>query len=51
MAFIGGGFSSIIAQILSVPIDIISQHMMLSGQKKGFNFAFHFKNKQFRFYY
>jgi solute carrier family 25, member 44 len=35
MAFAGGGFGSIIAQTLSVPIDIISQHMMLSGQKKG----------------
>ena len=32
MAFVGGGCGSIIAQILSVPIDIISQHMMLAGQ-------------------
>ena len=32
MAFIGGGCGSIIAQMLSVPIDIVSQHMMLAGQ-------------------
>ena len=32
-AFVGGGCSSIIAQMLSVPIDVVSQHMMLAGQK------------------
>ncbi|CAF0791099.1 unnamed protein product [Brachionus calyciflorus] len=32
-AFIGGASGSVIAQILSVPIDIVSQHMMLAGQK------------------
>ena len=32
MAFVGGGCGSIIAQMLSVPIDIVSQHMMLAGQ-------------------
>lgn len=32
-AFIGGASGSVIAQILSVPIDIVSQHMMLSGQR------------------
>lgn len=31
--FIGGGGASIIAQTFSVPMDIISQHMMLDGQK------------------
>ena len=31
-AFLGGGCGSIIAQMLSVPIDIVSQHMMLAGQ-------------------
>lgn len=33
VAFIGGGAGSIIAQLLSVPIDIISQHLMLVGQE------------------
>lgn len=33
MAFLGGASGSMVAQILSVPIDIISQHMMLAGQK------------------
>ena len=33
MAFLGGASGSLIAQILSVPIDVISQHMMLAGQK------------------
>ena len=32
MAFIGGGCGSVIAQMLSVPIDVVSQHMMLAGQ-------------------
>lgn len=32
-AFAGGGTGSIIAQTLSVPIDVVSQHMMLHGQK------------------
>ena len=32
MAFVGGAFGSVFAQMLSVPIDIISQHMMLAGQ-------------------
>lgn len=31
-AFAGGGAGSIIAQTLSVPIDVVSQHMMLHGQ-------------------
>ena len=34
-AFVGGGCSSIIAQMLSVPIDVVSQHMMLAGQTNG----------------
>jgi solute carrier family 25 protein 44 len=33
MAFIGGASGSLVAQIMSVPIDVISQHMMLDGQK------------------
>jgi solute carrier family 25 protein 44 len=33
MAFLGGASGSLVAQIFSVPIDVISQHMMLSGQK------------------
>ena len=34
-AFVGGASGSVFAQMLSVPIDIISQHMMLVGQKSG----------------
>ncbi len=33
IAFVGGGGSSIIAQSLTVPIDVISQHMQLIGQR------------------
>lgn len=33
IAFAGGGVSSIVAQSLSVPIDVLSQHMQLIGQK------------------
>jgi solute carrier family 25 protein 44 len=33
IAFFGGGAGSIIAQTLSVPIDVVSQHMMLIGQR------------------
>lgn len=33
IAFAGGGVSSIFAQSLSVPIDVLSQHMQLIGQK------------------
>jgi len=33
VAFLGGGAGSIVAQLLSVPIDIISQHLMLVGQQ------------------
>lgn len=32
-SFAGGGAGSIIAQTLSVPIDVVSQHMMLHGQR------------------
>lgn len=32
-AFAGGGAGSVIAQTLSVPIDVVSQHMMLHGQR------------------
>jgi solute carrier family 25, member 44 len=37
--FIAGGGSSIIAQTFSVPMDIVSQHMMLDGQKAAKNVA------------
>lgn len=33
IAFAGGGLSAILAQSLSVPIDVISQHMQLVGQR------------------
>ena len=33
MAFVGGASGSIFAQILSCPIDVVSQHMMLAGQR------------------
>jgi solute carrier family 25 protein 44 len=33
MAFVGGGVGSVIGQTLSVPIDVISQHLMLHGQR------------------
>lgn len=33
IAFAGGGGASIVAQSLSVPIDVLSQHMQLIGQK------------------
>lgn len=33
IAFAGGGGSSIVAQSMSVPIDVLSQHMQLVGQK------------------
>ncbi len=33
MAFVGGAASSIVAQTLQVPVDVISQHMMLVGQR------------------
>ena len=33
IAFVGGASGSIIAQIFSVPIDVVSQHMMLVGQQ------------------
>lgn len=33
IAFAGGGGSSIVAQSLSVPIDVLSQHMQLVGQR------------------
>ena len=33
VAFLGGGAGSVIAQLFSVPIDIISQHLMLVGQQ------------------
>ena len=32
-AFVGGATGSILSQILTVPIDVISQHMMLAGQR------------------
>ncbi len=35
IAFVGGGSGSIIAQSISVPIDVLSQHMMLIGQHNG----------------
>lgn len=34
-AFVGGASGSVFAQMFSVPIDIVSQHMMLVGQKGG----------------
>ena len=33
VAFVGGGASSVVAQTLMVPVDVISQHMMLVGQR------------------
>lgn len=33
MAFVGGAAGSLFAQMFSVPLDIVSQHMMLVGQK------------------
>ena len=33
VAFVGGGSGSVVAQGLSVPIDVLSQHMMLVGQR------------------
>ena len=38
VAFIGGGAGSVIAQLLSVPIDIISQHLMLVSYLWQFRF-------------
>lgn len=35
IAFAGGGGSSILAQTISVPIDVLSQHMQLIGQRGG----------------
>ena len=32
-SFLAGGMASVVGQTLSVPIDIISQHMMLLGQR------------------
>lgn len=33
-SFVAGGLASIIGQTLSVPVDIVSQHMMLLGQRR-----------------
>ncbi len=33
MAFVGGAAGSVVAQTFACPIDVISQHMMLVGQK------------------
>ena len=35
MAFVGGAAGSVVGQTISVPLDVISQHLMLVGQKSA----------------
>ena len=49
-ALIGGGCASLVGQTIIVPIDVISQRMMMVGQQVAYLVKFYFKTSLFIFY-